>query len=137
MQAVSDPEAVLLQRRLQLLIKLKAPTPALENTYGEGVYCMTPKMRVWSRDNAGYAKVKKGSASRCHLNLAALSTGIVVTPWMRHCSIFWSGIENLAWTTCTKVTWGNRAPEKRTTHYWCSLTAPISFAKDSCQGRAS
>ena len=31
----------------------------MEKRYGEGVYCMTPKMRVWSRDNAGYAKVKR------------------------------------------------------------------------------
>ena len=57
LQAVADPEVVLLQRPLQLLIKLKAPTSAMPNVYGEGVYCMTPKMRVWSRDNAGYAKV--------------------------------------------------------------------------------
>ena len=58
-QAISDAEVVLEQRPLQLLIKLKAPTAALDSAYGEGVYCMTPKLRVWSRDNAGYAKVKR------------------------------------------------------------------------------
>ena len=59
LQHLHDQEVVLEQRPTQLLIKLKAATPALKNTYGEGVYCMTPRIRVWSRDNAGYAKVRR------------------------------------------------------------------------------
>ena len=39
-------------------LKLKAPTGTLKSEYGDGVYCMKPKIRVWSRDNAGYAKAR-------------------------------------------------------------------------------
>ena len=55
-QTLSEEEVVLEQRPLQLLIKLKAPVGTLEGPYGDGVYCMKPRIRVWSRDNAGYAK---------------------------------------------------------------------------------
>ena len=59
LQSLSEQEVVLKQRPLQLLIKLKAPIGKLNDGYGEGVYCMKPRTRTWSRDNAGYAKVSR------------------------------------------------------------------------------
>ena len=56
--SLDEQEVVLEQRPLQLLIKLKSPTGKLTSVYGDGVYCMKPRIRVWSRDNAGYAKVE-------------------------------------------------------------------------------
>ena len=58
-QGLSEQEVVLEQRPLQLLIKLKSPTGNLKSAYGDGVYCMQPRIRVWSRDNAGYAKARR------------------------------------------------------------------------------
>ena len=55
---LTQEEIVLEQRPIQLLIKLKAPTGTLESPYGDGVYCLKPRIRVWSRDNAGYAKAR-------------------------------------------------------------------------------
>ena len=59
MQGLVEQEVVLEQRPLQLLIKLKSPTGNLKSAYGDGVYCMKPRIRVWSRDNAGYAKAQE------------------------------------------------------------------------------
>ena len=55
---LTQEEIVLEERPIQFLIKLKAPTGTLKSEYGDGVYCMKPKIRVWSRDNAGYAKAR-------------------------------------------------------------------------------
>jgi hypothetical protein len=75
--ALSDAEVVLAHRPEQLLIKLKAPLPGLPDTYGEGVYCMTPKIRVWSRDNAGYAKVTHAVSYTCPPSLWPATAGVL------------------------------------------------------------
>ena len=54
--SLNEQEVVLEQRPVQLLVKLNSPTGKLKSTYGDGVYCMKPRIRVWFRDNAGYAK---------------------------------------------------------------------------------
>ena len=58
-QGLNEQEVVLEQRPLQVWIKLKSPTGNLKSAYGDGVYCMKPRIRVWSRDNAGYAKAQR------------------------------------------------------------------------------
>ena len=56
LQNLAEEEVVLEQRPIQLLIKLKSPTGTIESAYGDDVYVMRPRVRMWSRDNAGYAK---------------------------------------------------------------------------------
>ena len=57
-QGLTEQEVVLEQRPLQLLIKWKSPTGKLKSAYGDNVFVMKPRIRVWSRDNAGYAKAR-------------------------------------------------------------------------------
>ena len=57
-QGLTEQEVVLEQRPVQLLIKLKSPTGKLKSAYGDNVFVMKPRIRVWSRDNAGYAKAR-------------------------------------------------------------------------------
>ena len=60
LQLIEDQEVVLQERLVQILIKLRTYTDKLKQSpYGEGVYCMQPRVRVWSRDNSGYAKVRR------------------------------------------------------------------------------
>ena len=59
LQGLQEQAVVLAQRPVRLLIELKAPTAALGDVHGDGVYCMAPKIRIWPRGNAGYAKVRR------------------------------------------------------------------------------
>ena len=58
-QGLTEKEVVLEQRPVQLLIKLKSPTGKMKSAYGDNVFVMKPRIRVWSRDNAGYAKARR------------------------------------------------------------------------------
>ena len=53
------PEIVLRERPLLLLIKVATATSEMKDVYGRGVYALKPQVRVWSRDTAGNAKVRR------------------------------------------------------------------------------
>ena len=42
-----------------MLIKLRNPKHQFDLGYGADIYPMTPKIREWARDNAGFARVKR------------------------------------------------------------------------------
>ena len=54
-----DPELVLRLRPTHLLIYVETATAKMPNDHGEKVYALPVKSRVWSRDAAGNAKVRR------------------------------------------------------------------------------
>ena len=58
-EALQDLEIVLEQGPQRLLIKLRNPKHHFDLGYGEDIYPMAARMREWSRDNAGFARVKR------------------------------------------------------------------------------
>ena len=57
--ALDDPEIVLEERPIHLLLKLSTATETLPDTFGKGVFVLKPKVRVWTRDTEDQAKVKR------------------------------------------------------------------------------
>jgi hypothetical protein len=57
--ACNEPEVELHERPLDLRIKLQTATKHLRETSPDGIFILKPKVRVWARDAAGQAKVKR------------------------------------------------------------------------------
>ena len=57
--ACTEPEIVARERPKSILVRLAIPTATTPKEHGEGCCVMQPKVRVWSRDGKGGAKVRR------------------------------------------------------------------------------
>ncbi len=69
-QDIQDPEIVLQDRPLKLLIEVETATKEMPDIYGKGIYVLTLQHRPWTVDVAGNVKILRSGFPSCRISAA-------------------------------------------------------------------